>query len=621
MNQISTTIDQFIVAPGLLCNIPNSKWWTASPLIDQISDGIITTDLDFNIKGWNRATERYLGFRYEEVFNHFYREIFQFEAKGFTLEQIRAEIITARTWSGELCITRNNQAPVYVQATINAIRDANGEHIGYIGVGHNITNEKKVLEESLFKQQRFISFMENTSSLAWINDENGVLVYMNSLFRDSFGLPADAVGKNVYAYYPDDMRKTCMESDARVLDGNSRITVQEEGKDSAGNPVYYQVFKFPVESRDSERLIGGMAIDITAHMTTSNALLKNNQLYENAGQATRDVIWDWDLKENTIRRIGGFKTLFGHELDEDLIEFNSVNIHPDDAMAATKSWQEALSNGSTRWQHEFRYRCADGSYKPVIDQACIIRDEQGNAIRMIGSMQDISEERKLQQQILETEQKKKQEVVAAVIDAQEKERREISNELHDNVNQLLAATILFLKTAQKQPQAPAQLIGQGLDYLQKAIDEIRNISHNLNPGSLSVNGFAAALKDLADRLSIPGSLAMEVKIGEAFDENLLSDHTRLTLFRMVQEEVNNILKHAGADKVTIGLTIEAGILLLTVKDNGKGFDLARVRKGLGLANIFTRAETIGGKADISSSPGNGCVLSIRVPLHPPNGVE
>ena len=135
-----------------------------------------------------------------------------------------------------------------------------------------------------------------------------------------------------------------------------------------------------------------------------------------------------------------------------------------------KTVDDAFKRNDSRWQIEYRYLCADGSYKIVIDQAYIIRNKNGKAVRVIGSMQDVTEERDLQQQVLITEKQKKKDVVDAVIGAQEKERNELSAELHDNVNQLLAAAILYLKTAQKQEVIKENLITQSLDYVQKAID-------------------------------------------------------------------------------------------------------------------------------------------------------
>ena len=149
-----------------------------------------------------------------------------------------------------------------------------------------------------------------------------------------------------------------------------------------------------------------------------------------------------------------------------------------------QSIEDSIKRNESRWQMEYKYLCADGSYKIVIDQAYIIRDKNGKAVRMIGSMQDVTEERKLQKQVLITEIQKKKDVVTAVIDAQEKERNELSAELHDNVNQLLAASILYLKTAKKQTVIDEMLISHSLDYVEKAINELRNISHNLTPADL-----------------------------------------------------------------------------------------------------------------------------------------
>ena len=87
------------------------------------------------------------------------------------------------------------------------------------------------------------------------------------------------------------------------------------------------------------------------------------------------------------------------------------------------------------------------------------------------------------------------------------------------------------------------------------------------------------------------------------------------MYRIVQENINNILKHANATKVTIHLCEADNNLLLTVTDNGKGFDLLTIKKGLGITNIFTRAENFGGSAEIISSPGNGCTWHVKIPVN------
>jgi PAS domain S-box-containing protein len=343
------------------------------------------------------------------------------------------------------------------------------------------------------------------------------------------------------------------------------------------------------------------------------ALKKSNELFEYAGKATRDVIWDLDVTENKIRRTWGYKNLFGYPLTDLYQENGYDKIHPEDIERVKKIIQDALSSDESRWQLEYQYLCADGSYKTVIDQAYIIRDDEGKAVRLIGSMQDVTEERNLQKQVLITEIQKKKDVVTAVINAQEKERNELSAELHDNINQLLAASILYLKTAKKQDVIEESLISLSLDHVEKAVNELRSISHNLTAGELKMNGLCTALKALTEKLHIPQAFAISF-VSEEIDESKINPTFQLAVYRIVQEIINNILKHANATEVNIHLGEQENILKLTVTDNGNGFDTATVKKGLGITNIFTRAENFGGAAEVISSPGCGCTWHINIPL-------
>ena len=707
-------------------------------LLDNISDAVVSTDLNFCIKSWNFSAEILLGLNREKALDKYYADIFKLTTPGNESASVVEKIITTGFWKGEMGLAGKNGKIMYLQTSVSTVKNTSGMPIGYIVVGRDITEEKKVRESLAFKQQQFTSFMENAPLLAWINDEDGTLYFMNSLFKDIFSLSDTAIGKNIFDLYPESMKENCKASDEQVLKTNESVEAFEEGMDNNGNKVYYKVYKFPVQGKGGRRLIGGQAIDITdmtvsrqelireknqfasfmentpllawimdengvlhymnskykassnfsgeelgtdihhlypgaiqekarlsiaevlssnknieyqysytdengnpryfnackfpirsldgkrfiggqsievtQELLTKKELEKTNERFEYATQATRDVIWDWDIEQNKIQRFGGYNILFGHEMMEDLMDFNTHNIHPEDADAVAQSWQHALNEGESRWQNEFRYRCADGSYKYVIDQAYIIRNESGKAVRMIGSMQDVTEERRLQKEILDGEVKKKSDVLNAILEAQEKERNEISAELHDNVNQLLAAAMLFLKTASKQCGEQTTLIDQSLEYVNKAVSEIRSLSHSLNPGALKVNGLFYALSDFTKKITIPGKFEANLKADISFDEALISQSLKLTLYRIVQESTNNILKHSGADDLLIYLACREKMVVLNITDNGSGFDVAKVKKGMGLVNIYSRAEHVGGTVDIISSPGNGCTIKIEVPL-------
>jgi PAS domain S-box-containing protein len=577
-------------------------------IFDNVSDIIVTLDGDFYIKNWNLAAERRYNLNKDLVLNKHYKEVFDLELIDCTLEDLHQSLRQTGIWKGDSFVTPKGGQKIKLTGSTIAITNKQGNIERYITINRDTTHEWQTSQHLAYKQNEFSSFMENAPVLAWINDEDGTLQYMNTLFKKTFGLDNSAIGQNIYNYYPESMRPNCISSDRLVLELGSSINVFEEGEDSNGEKIYYEVFKFPVKEPGGKKLIGGQALDITAKTLTKTELMKSYERFEYAGKATRDIIWDWDLSSNKIQRMGGYKKIFGYEIDDDLIEFDSGNIHPDDADEVVKSWQQAMADGDTRWQKEFRYRCADGSYKVVIDQAYIIRDAKGNATRLIGTMQDITEERRLQQQVLDAEKKKKLDMVTAAIEAQEKERKEISVELHDNVNQLLAASILYLKTARAQPQKNNTLLDESLQHVEKAITEIRHLTHSLNPGSLIINGLTAALTDFTAKLRIPGNFSVNLQIADNFGEQKLSQQQQLGLYRIVQESFSNTLKYANATDVTIQLQEDNDTIKLVYKDNGNGFDMLSVKKGLGLINMQNRVENLNGKITITSAPGKGCTL-------------
>jgi len=481
------------------------------------------------------------------------------------------------------------------------------------GLALNITNQVKGRQEIIKARSQFESFMENAPLLAWITDRDGRLQFMNSRFRQAYGYTDAHLYQKLGTITPLSEEQRSLSPNACVLEQHQNADFFDQLTEPNGEVHYYKTYKFPVRDADGNIMEGGQSMEITSELLAQQELKRSNELFEYAGKATRDVIWDWDLREDKIRRTESYTSLFGYEKSE-LHESNAYRkVHRDDIGKVLRIVQQSFDSNQSRWQMEYRYLCADGSFKMVIDQAYIIRDGDGNAIRVIGSMQDVTEERHLQAQVLLTEKQKQKDVINAVISAQEKERNELSAELHDNVNQLLAAAILYLKTAQKQDVIKEAFITQSLDYVQKAVEELRNISRNLTPSEIKINGLLAALKVFAEKLHIPKNFEVTLDVRDVHEEKI-NPTLKFGVYRILQELINNILKHACASQVTIRLMESAGDLILIVTDNGKGFETATVKMGLGITNINNRVETLGGTAAISSSAGNGCTWKIGIPM-------
>jgi len=243
-----------------------------------------------------------------------------------------------------------------------------------------------------------------------------------------------------------------------------------------------------------------------------------------------------------------------------------------------------------------------------------VLDDQGNIRYIISSFTNITDLKRLSRQLAEQEIQKQKQLMQATIDAQEKERREIGRELHDNISQHLTTTRLYLEVAKDKAEGELlEMIGRAHKGMLGIVNEIRKISESLVPPSLNDIGLVESIRDLCDPLRNTHAFKVDFKHYQ-FDEVLLPDNMKLMLFRIIQEQVNNIIRHSNADSILISLQTSKHQLILSVADNGRGFDPATVKKGLGLDNISNRAGLFGGKLNLDTSPGRGCAIRVTIPL-------
>ena len=229
--------------------------------------------------------------------------------------------------------------------------------------------------------------------------------------------------------------------------------------------------------------------------------------------------------------------------------------------------------------------------------------------------------RRLRQQVeLEQQQQRlERQRVAAVLEAEENERRRIGSDLHDGIGQLLTAAKLNLHALGHQLgdrlDGHRELLDNAMEVVDESFREVRGISHNLMPNALLKRGLAAAVRDFLNKLPSNQGLRVEV---EAFglDDVRLDPTVESVLFRVIQELVQNIIKHANASQISLQLVRNEDELTVMVEDNGIGFDPAALGPdaGIGLRNVATRLAYLGGQAQFDSMPGRGTTVTLEVPL-------
>jgi len=256
---------------------------------------------------------------------------------------------------------------------------------------------------------------------------------------------------------------------------------------------------------------------------------------------------------------------------------------------------------------------ADGTIRLVEWHTAFLRDDDGKKIGLLSSGQDVSDKRVLQSRLVFQETERRKQLLAAVLEAQEKERQEIAYELHDNINQILTSCKLLLEQ-ELQIEKPSPYVINTHQYITSAINEIRNLSHRLSPSQLNDLGLEESINVLIERINSYAGMTIDFAFRPAEESAPVDPALCVSLLRIVQEHLNNVIKHSGATETSITVDLSGQTADLEVRDNGKGFDLKETKRGLGINNIYNRAEFHSGQAYFNTSPGEGCTLSICIPL-------
>ncbi|MDB5262279.1 MAG: sensor histidine kinase [Adhaeribacter sp.] len=205
-----------------------------------------------------------------------------------------------------------------------------------------------------------------------------------------------------------------------------------------------------------------------------------------------------------------------------------------------------------------------------------------------------------------------QEILKAQLEMQEQTFRTISQEIHDNIGQILSLIRLNISSIKTEEDShSARKIITSKELLDQAIDDLRDLSKRLNTEYVSRQGLAESLRFQLNLIQKTGLFITTQEVhGE---ERALDPEKKLIIFRIAQEALNNIMKHADAKNISVLLMYLPDKIILSIKDDGKGFEPEQADKSLGLQNMRHRANLIGAKFTLQSKPGEGCLARLILP--------
>ncbi|HYF29620.1 MAG TPA: PAS domain S-box protein [Chitinophagaceae bacterium] len=301
-----------------------------------------------------------------------------------------------------------------------------------------------------------------------------------------------------------------------------------------------------------------------------------------------------------------FERLLGHS-EEDLLT-NGITefIHPDDREMTSQQFQSLEHSLVVTFSCRFQTRYGD--YKWLTWTATHPHKDGF----IYATAQDCTETHEVQEQLVQERISKEKKILEATLYGQEMERIEIGKELHDNVNQMLSTVKLYHEMALSQPDNYTVFIKKATQILLSTIEEIRGLSKSLVAPGVSEVSLTDSINELIATIS--ESKPIRISFRASRDNEDLPGKLKMALFRITQEQLSNILKHAEAKRVVIQILRNPKSIQLIIQDDGKGFNVSEKARGIGLKNIASRARCYDGIMKIDSRPEKGCIMTVLIPI-------
>lgn len=348
---------------------------------------------------------------------------------------------------------------------------------------------------------------------------------------------------------------------------------------------------------------------IQKEKATTNEIIHR---YDAISAATNDAVWDHDLIKGDTFYNERLVHIFGYSRDElrDNTSWWEDNLHPDDRERVINKMNGILQSDVILWNDEYQFRCKDGNYKIVYDRSYIVREADGTPLRLIGAMNDVTEIRLLEKKIVQEQLEHKNKLGKAIITAHEQEREKLREELHEDINQVLASIKMYMHRISDETDAGSEVAEKSIYQLDEVIGRIKKIADNLTPPGLEYFGLQPAIRDLVanTEAAYPVSITLD---NDDFDETGMSNSMRIFLYRILQEYFQNVfLLPAPPTEINVELHNNTGKVHLSISDNCCPAEIKRELKEKQFKGIRNKLEMYNGQMRVTTKPDQTAVVEI-----------
>jgi PAS domain S-box-containing protein len=476
-------------------------------------------------------------------------------------------------------------------------------------------------------EERYRSVVESQTELICRYLPDTTLTFVNDSYCRYFGkTQEELISTKFLDLIPEPAREAARKHIESLVE-NPRIEIDEHEVLLPDGGIGWQQWVDHAILDSNGKVVEFQAVgrDITERKQAEEERREGEERLRLALEAGRMGVWEWDTRTNAVKWSKEHYTVMGlapFDVDPDYQTW-ADRVRPDDLPLVTETMSRAIEEKG-EYRCEYRIIWPDGSVRWVEGRGKPVYDEGGQCLRMSGLIVDITERKEAEDALRESEEALRksyariEDLAGRLIAAQEEERRHIARELHDDLNQQVAALAIGISRLKRQFSNADAVVLEQIAKLQNKTDllsdRIRQVSHDLHSSVLQHVGLPAALNSYCAEFSDREGIAVALDIGDGFEA--VPPEAALCLYRVAQESLRNVARHSGARRAVVTLAGVNGAIELRVADQGVGFDPGQARecRGLGLVSMEERVKLLHGNFLLTTRPGEGTDLRAQIPL-------